>query len=137
MTRPSGWFGEWLRRLWRVASTCMVIRPWRLAGIVSEGDKVPDRIPARRAFLVGASSRWKWLVFDCPCRTGHRIMLNLDRGRQPHWTLRVSRNQRITVSPSIDYKDSNQSCHYFISNGRVVWAHRFPRLNIIARRTKQ
>ena len=46
------------------------------AGTVAEGDEVPDLIPVRRAFLVGAPSNWKWLVFDCPCGAGHRIVLN-------------------------------------------------------------
>src|SRR5438552_19193784 len=26
-------------------------------------------------------------LFDCPCRTGHRIMLNADPSRPPYWTL--------------------------------------------------
>ena len=119
---------RWWTRTWRTVTALLVVRPWLLAGIVSEGDEVPDRIPVRRAFLVGVPSSWKWLVFDCPCRTGHRIMLNLDRGRRPHWTIHVSRRRRITVSPSIDYRGSNRSCHYFIRDGRVVWARGSRRL---------
>ena len=120
---------RWWTRTWRMVTALLVVRPWLLAGIVSEGDEVPDRIPVRRAFLVGIPPNWKWLVFDCPCRTGHRIMLNLDRGRRPHWTIQVSRLRRITVSPSIDYRGSNRSCHYFIRDGRVVWARGPRRLN--------
>ena len=117
--------GERLRRLWHAATRRMVLRPWILAGTVAEGDEVPDLIPVRRAFLVGAPSNWKWLVFDCPCGAGHRIVLNLDRGRAPYWTLRLSRRRRITIHPSIDYRGRNGSCHYFIRNGRVVWARGF------------
>lgn len=137
MTRPLRRFGKWLQRLWRGVSAPVVVRPWRLAGIVSEGDEVPDRIPARRAFLVGASAGWKWLVFDCPCHAGHRIMLNLDPGRRPFWNLRVSSKRRITVSPSIDYRGRGLSCHYFIRDGRVVWARRSRRLMSFLRRTTQ
>lgn len=125
MNRLSRWLGERLRGLWGRATTRLVLRPWLLAGTVSDGDEVPDRIPARRAILVGASSRWKWLVFDCPCRTGHRIMLNLDPDRRPYWNLRVSPTRRITVSPSIDYRGRDRSCHYLITAGKVVWDHRF------------
>src|SRR5437899_8006736 len=44
-------------------------------------------------------------LFDCPCRTGHRIMLNADPSRPPYWTL----NQvvRLTISPSVDSKEVN------------------------------
>ena len=124
MMRARSWLAERLRHLWRRASGWLVPRPWRLAGIVAECDEVPERIPMRRAFLVGVSSHWKWLVFDCPCRTGHRIMLNLDPGRRPSWTVRLTRRRRITVAPSIDYSGQHRSCHYFIRDGRLVWASR-------------
>ena len=136
MTHLVGRFGDWLARVWRVATGLLVFRPWLLAGTVSEGDEVPGRIPIRRAFLVGVPSAWKWLVFDCPCRSGHRIMLNLDPGRRPNWTVRLTRKRRITVSPSIDYRGRDRSCHYFIRNGRVVWARRIRRLNAPSRRTR-
>ena len=126
--------GERLRRLWRAATGCLVLRPWLLGGIVAEGDEVPDRLPVRRAFLVGTSPKWKWLVFDCPCRAGHRIILNLDRSRPPYWTLQLSRRRRITIYPSIDYRDRNRSCHYFIRNGRVVWARSFRQQIPLSRR---
>ena len=112
---------ERLWRLWGMTAMRLVFRPWLLAGTVSEADEVPERIPARRAFLVGAPSGWKWLVLDCPCRAGHRVMLNLDPVRRPCWNVRVSPKRRITVSPSIDYKGSDRSCHYLIKAGRVVW----------------
>ena len=128
MTRLPRRLAERLRRLWGRAATFLVFRPWLLAGTVSEGDEVPDHLPARRAVVVGARSGWKWLVFDCPCRTGHRIMLNLDPDRRPYWNLRVSSTRRLTVSPSIDYRGNGLSCHYFIRDGRVVWFRRTRRL---------
>lgn len=121
MTHLSRRLAERLRRLWGRAATRVVFRPWLLDGMVSAGDEVPDRIPERRALVVGTHSSWKWLIFDCPCRTGHRIMLNLDPGRWPYWKLRVSSRRRITVSPSIDYRGRDRSCHYLITAGRVVW----------------
>ena len=54
----------------------------------------------------------KWLAFDCPCRTGHQIMLNLDRRRTPYWT--VTNTRRLTVSPSIDSYGPGRRCHYFV-----------------------
>jgi hypothetical protein len=93
---------------------------WRVIGTATSADEVPDRLPRNGTALVGDIGRIKWIVFDCPCRTGHRIMLNADPARRPYWTL----NQlvRLTISPSVDYQGSSRRCHYFIRNGRILWA---------------
>lgn len=110
-----------LRGCWRTVADRVFARPWRVEATVSEVDQVPRRIRARRAFLVAAEARRKWLVFDCPCGSGHRILLNLDRSRRPFWTLRVAKDRRFTLEPSVDYSDDRRSCHYFLSEGRVEW----------------
>ncbi|MEI9424196.1 DUF6527 family protein [Mesorhizobium sp. Cs1299R1N1] len=93
---------------------------WRVVGAAESADEVPDRLPRNGVALIGDVNRTKWIVFDCPCRTGHRIMLNADPSRRPYWTL----NQvvRLTISPSVDFKGSQRRCHYFIRNGRIAWA---------------
>ena len=110
-----------LRGYWRAVADRVFARPWRVEATVSEVDQVPRRIRARRAFLVAGEARRKWLVFDCPCGSGHRILLNLDRSRRPFWTLRVAKDRRFTIEPSVDYSDDLRSCHYFLSDGRVEW----------------
>ena len=112
-----------LRGCWRAVADRVFVRPWRVAATVSEVDQVPRRIRARRAFLVAAEARRKWLVFDCPCGSGHRILLNLDRSRRPFWTLRVAKDRRFTLHPSVDYRDDRRACHYFLRHGRVAWAN--------------
>ena len=96
-------------------------RLWRLEATVADMDDVPLHIRARRAVLVGAPRHQKWLVFDCPCGIGHRIILNLDRSRQPAWTLRVSKSGALTLHPSVNYRDDRRVCHYILSNGRIAW----------------
>lgn len=110
-----------LRGWWRGAAGGVFVRPWRIEATVPEVDQVPRRIRARRAFLVAAEARRKWLVFDCPCGSGHRILLNLDRSRRPFWTLRVAEDRRFTLDRSVDYRDHCRTCHYFLSEGRVEW----------------
>lgn len=95
-------------------------RRWRVVGQVESADEMPDRLPRNGAMLVGSPDRIKWLVFDCPCGTGHRIMLNADAGRKPRWKLKNVKP--LTISPSIDFRGRQRRCHYFIRNGRVVWA---------------
>lgn len=96
-------------------------RSWRIVSIVEAADEVPRKLPRNAAVLVGSMSMPKWLVFDCPCRSGHRVMLNLDRARYPHW--RLGKSKKLTVAPSVDWNGSGRSCHYYIRGGRVSWAH--------------
>ena len=70
---------------------------------------------------MATATRRKWLVFDCPCASGHRVLLNLDRSRRPFWTVRTAKRGAFTLRPSVDYRDPRRSCHYFVSDGRVEW----------------
>ncbi len=92
---------------------------WRIVAIVDSADDVPKTLPRTGAVLVGNRARPKWIVFDCPCGRGHRIMLNTDRARTPCWSTTVSGT--LTISPSVDYTGPAQRCHYFIRNGRINW----------------
>jgi hypothetical protein len=96
-------------------------RSWRIVSRVDAADEVPAKLPRNAVVLVGSDRFQKWLVFDCPCRSGHRVMLNLDSGRFPHW--RITNLRKLTVTPSVDWHGNGKSCHYFIRAGRVVWAH--------------
>ena len=95
-------------------------RRWHIVARVDNADEIPDRLPPRGAVLVGDRRHPKWLGFDCPCGRRHRILLNLDTGRWPYWQL--NHEQHITISPSVDASDPSGRCHYFITEGRVIWA---------------
>ena len=93
---------------------------WRIVGVVSSADEVPDQLPHNGVALVGDQDFIKWIVFDCPCGTGHRIMLNADPGRRPNWKLKDL--AKLTISPSIDYRGNHRRCHYTIRSGKIAWA---------------
>jgi len=95
---------------------------WRVVAVVESADDIPLRLPRNGVVLVGQPTKPKWIAFDCPCRTGHRIVLNTDKARRPHWSVLLG--SKFSVSPSIDYHDRYKRCHYFIRNGRVDWAGR-------------
>lgn len=97
------------------------IHGWRIVGVIESADEIPLRLPRNGAILVGALSNPKWIAFDCPCQNGHRIMLNTDKNRWPYWSINIQ--DSLTISPSIDYRDSKLRCHYFIRNGRIKWIH--------------
>jgi hypothetical protein len=97
-------------------------RSWRIVLNVHAADEVPEALPRNAMVLVGSLEMPKWLVFDCPCRVGHRVMLNLDDARYPYW--RLTGHKKLTISPSVDWVAGGRSCHYFIRSGRVLWAHK-------------
>jgi len=96
--------------------------PWRVVEQVDAADEVPDTIPKNGAVLVGSRQHPKWLALDCPCGTGHRVMVALDPRNWPHWTLAAGTNESpLTLWPSIDCRRPERRCHYFLRRGRVLW----------------
>lgn len=95
-------------------------RPWRVVTIVEAADEVSATLPPKCAVLVGSLEYPKWIAFDCPCRKNHRIMVSLDKRQDPHWTMKNA--QRLTLTPSVDAMRGRERCHYFVRDGKVVWA---------------
>ena len=95
-------------------------RRWRVVGTVTSADEVPDKLPRNGVVMVGTSGNEKWIIFDCPCRTGHRIMLNADIARFPNWE--VQHRDRLTIFPSVDFRGDYRRCHYFIRDAKILWA---------------
>jgi hypothetical protein len=110
MGRLKNLVGSWLWPRWR---------RWQVVGVVEAADEAPAALSRRRAILVGSRDYPKWLVFDCPCGTCHRIMLNLDRHRWPAWSLTEAKG--ITLQPSVDALTGARRCHFFMRNGRIEW----------------
>ena len=95
-------------------------RAWRIVGQVDAGDEVPDRLPDRGVVLVGMPEDATWAVLDCPCRTGHRLMVNLDRARHPFWS--VDSLKPLSIRPSIDDITPERRCHFSVRGGKIKWA---------------
>lgn len=107
---------EFVRRLFRHLAQR---RRWHVARWVGAADQIPANVPALAAVVVGTDADPKWLAFECPCETGHQIMLNLDRRRSPFWT--VTKTRRLTIRPSVDSRRPERRCHYFVTKGKVDW----------------
>ncbi len=113
------WIRHWLSK-WRIASKSF-FRPMGVIAIVESADEIPDFLPDRGAVLVLSGGRKKWLAFDCPCGSGHRIMLNLDSARKPFWTITSASSKRLSIRPSVDFRGDNRRCHYVVRNGNIHW----------------
>lgn len=109
LNRISWW--DWIPFPWR---------RWKVVLIVGSADEIPEVFPISSAVLVGTLVHPKWLAFDCPCRRGHRVMLNLDSRRKPSWS--ISNPNKLTINPSVNDRSIDDRCHYFIRKGKVVWA---------------
>lgn len=96
---------------------------WRIVACVEAADEIMERIPRNGIVLVGSLDRPKWAVFDCPCGTGHRIMVTLDIRHRPHWAI-IAVNP-LTLAPSIDFHSPERRCHYFIRRGRTIWVREY------------
>jgi hypothetical protein len=94
-------------------------RSWRIVVAVEAADEIPERLPSRGAVIVGSLQQPKWLAFDCPCKSGHRIMVTLDPTHRPHWEIR--KTKKLSISPSIDYRTAERRCHYYVTDGKISW----------------
>jgi hypothetical protein len=123
MGRPCAFLGAIMARRmntiawWHWFPSCH----WRIVATVESADDVPRHIPRNGVVLVGTGSYSKWIIFDCPCRQGHRIMLNTDRSRFPYWRFKMLRSDKLTISPSVDFCGSIRRCHYFLRAGTILW----------------
>lgn len=97
-------------------------RRWKADLRTESASDIPDIIPARHAVIVGTHAHQKWLVFDCPCGHGHRVMLNLDSSHYPRW--RITNDYPITLIPSVDEHSHAGHCHYIVRDGRIRWVEK-------------
>ena len=116
----------WIKRLFGRPKREPPVRgeKWTLTQRVEAADEVPDSLGPTEAVLVGTSRQPTWLIFDCPCGRGHRVMLNLHASRYPRW--RIQTEAPLSVYPSIDDRTESRRCHFFIRDGHTIWARQTP-----------
>ena len=95
-------------------------RRWRIVGQVEEADEVAERLAYGQVVLVGTPGSVAWAIFDCPCRRGHRLLVNLDISRSPFW--RIESTRPLSIRPSIDDSARGRRCHFFVRRGKIKWA---------------
>nr|WP_081092656.1 DUF6527 family protein [Cupriavidus metallidurans] len=88
--------------------------------LVVNTEELPTRLPFRALTLVRDSDEDWCIGMRCPCGCGQRIELPLLDEANPHWRLRIDKEGRPTLSPSIWLRDGCRS-HFFVRAGRVIW----------------
>ncbi len=78
---------------------------------------------ARRGVALAGTPE-AWAAFECPCGTGHRILVRTrPHPTVPHWTITAGGNG-LTAMPSFNYADEHRRCHFWLRDGRIVWVER-------------
>lgn len=81
----------------------------------------PEVIAENTVIIVAEDGMPDSLVFKCPCGCNTDIYLNLLKDAKPRWNFRISKKNKITITPSIWRKVGCKS-HFFIRVGRIIWA---------------
>ncbi len=63
--------------------------------------------------LVTSVKKPKWLLFTCPCGCGELLRISLSRAIRPTWRIRLGRDGKVSLYPSID-RDSGCRAHFFL-----------------------
>jgi hypothetical protein len=83
---------------------------------VNRRAELPANLNRRTAYVVG--DPLQWVMFQCPCLSGHDIALSL--APTGHWRMTTKRG-RPTITPSVDAVTTDGRCHYWVRDGRVGW----------------
>lgn len=83
---------------------------------------LPAGLPRRTLALVGGTAQSpKWALMECPCATGHRIALPLQRTVGAVWKVSIDRRGVPGINPSIDSREEFR-CHFWLRDGRIHWS---------------
>lgn len=106
-------FRDWLRN--SLAGLGLIHRPdWVV--LFEEDLRDDSEIKPGQIIFVRGGSAPKWAQFLCPCGCNEVILLNMNAGRHPCWSIEFDILRRPTFRPSIWQKEGCMS-HYWIRSG--------------------
>lgn len=83
-------------------------------------EDLPEIIPNKIILIGGEDKNPDSLVFKCPCGCHTDIYLNLLKDAKPRWHYRITKKNKITISPSVWRKVGCKS-HFYVRNGQIDW----------------
>lgn len=89
------------------------------ATVVEYVNDIPERL-GNRLYVVRRAGVPRRAVFECPCRCGHRVDLNLSEDRSPAWQAKVV-NEKATITPSVWVPEEQCGSHFFVRDNRIDW----------------
>lgn len=83
-------------------------------------EDLPDQLDLNTLHVAGEEGSYWCAAMRCPCRCGEAIHLSLVPEDEPNWRLRVDRQGRPTLSPSV-WRTRGCRSHFFLRGGHVLW----------------
>ena len=115
---------SWFRRIWGAIVGWLTGKQKRHTAFTGVVFLAADVDPAgelrqRKLVLIGSREKAKWLRFECPCKCGEVIALNLMASHTPRWSVELHDDGTVTVHPSVDA--TNCRSHFWIRRSRIDW----------------
>lgn len=83
-------------------------------------DERPSTLRRRRLYVTRSRGEPVFGYMVCPCGCRHTLHLRFLPDRRPRWTLQVSRDDAVTIWPSVWRREGCRS-HFFVTDGHLVW----------------
>lgn len=101
---------------------CICLSFFRKKYYIKPARDYPEEIKRNTIYIVGTIVNPQYAVFQCPCKCGRIVELNLNPDSSPCWTINWSPFGTISISPSIWRKQGCES-HFFIKRSSVIWCN--------------
>jgi len=109
---------RWLVRVWDILLWWFLPkRRWTWQRL----DDFPQLLRERIVYLIGEEEALWQAAFQCPCRCGAILQLNLLRDERPCWAVILPSSGSITIRPSVS-KLTGCKSHFLITRGQIIWA---------------
>jgi len=105
--------------IWRWWRLCRRHHTFRGVAFIEPPEDPTPAVQAGNLVLLGPKAKAKWLRFQCPCRCGAVIALNLMASHTPRWSVHLHEDGTLTVVPSVDA--TNCGSHFFIRHNTIQW----------------
>jgi hypothetical protein len=80
----------------------------------------PEVIAESQVIIIAENGIPDSLVFKCPCGCHTDIYLNLLNDAKPRWSFKISKKNKITITPSI-WRTVGCKSHFIVENSVVIW----------------
>lgn len=83
-------------------------------------EDLPEKVIEKTIYTVGNKQHLWLLAFKCPCGCKALIQLNLLKDTYPCWDFYITKQKKITISPSIR-RTKGCFSHFYIYKSKIVW----------------
>ena len=83
-------------------------------------EEFPEIVNDKIIYIIGNPNQPWLLAFNCPCGCHNIIQLNLLKDADPCWKYKVTKKNKINISPSV-WRTTGCKSHFFIYKSKIDW----------------